>query len=403
MLAAIATPAAHAALRRFALSQAGEDDARMRALSALGESGGLEEDNWVRVWLNGAWQQVRMREYELVEEAEFEYTEQVADLLNQGLSAMQGEDYEQAERLYRQALALEPQARQAYNNLGVIYGQRGENAQARKMFEAALETDPTYVFPRCTLANDLIDEGDLDGAEEMLKPLRDVTRMQPTEMSFYAYTQARILVRRGEYDKARQALETALHFTPDYEPAQELIERIGWLEIADRLRTGYESLMERTQARNRTKRARLQTQLSTSDPTLAKALPLYTKNALTGMARIVLPRGGWSALRKGELIEEIISGLQDGEHLQRIVAELDEEEQSALRQVLAGGGRMPWEDFDAAYDNDLEESPHWNFHVPETVMGGLRIRGLLIEATVRGALQVVIPVDLRAELEEVLQ
>ena len=70
-----------------------------------------------------------------------EYSEQVADLLNDGLAAMQAGDDEQAERLYRQALQLESGAREAYNNLGAIYHNRGEAARAREMFEAALEID----------------------------------------------------------------------------------------------------------------------------------------------------------------------------------------------------------------------------------------------------------------------
>jgi hypothetical protein len=113
--------------------------------------------------------------------------------------------------------------------------------------------------------------------------------------------------------------------------------------------------------------------------------------------------GGWSALRKAELIEELVSGLQDRANLRKIVADLGEKEQDALRHVLTGGGWMRWEDFDAAYGNDLEESRYWNFHVPETAMGRLRMRGLLVETTVDGELRVAIPVDLRAKLEDILR
>ena len=47
---------------------------------------------------------------------------------------------------------------------------------------------------------------------------------------------------------------------------------------------------------------------------------------------------------------------------------------------------MPWDDFDAAYDNDLDESRYWQWHEPETVMGRLRMCGLLVEAKVDGEL-----------------
>jgi tetratricopeptide (TPR) repeat protein len=328
-----------------------------------------------------------------------EYSEQVADLLNDGLAAMQAGDDERAERLYRQALELEPGAREAYNNLGAIYQNRGENARAREMFEAALEVDPDYVYPRCTLANELIDARDFEGAREMLSPLQDVTRLQPAEMSFYSYTQARMLIGQGEYDEARRALKTALRLMPDNEPAQELLD---WIDMIAHLQTGFESLVEWSRERNRSARARLQAKLSTPDPTLALALPAYTKDVLTSMARVVLPAGGWSALRKAELIDEIIAGLQQTEVLRRIVDQLQEEDRAALRQVLAGGGSMAWAQFDAAYGNDLDEPLSAEYEMSKTAMGRLRKCGLLVEATVDQELCIAVPRDLRAKLGKVL-
>ncbi|HUV88698.1 MAG TPA: hypothetical protein VMY80_03520, partial [Anaerolineae bacterium] len=55
----------------------------------------------------------------------------------------------------------------------------------------------------------------------------------------------------------------------------------------------------------------------------------------------------------------------------------------------------PWQDFEARYGSDLEESPYWEWHAPETTMGRLRGRGLLAETTVDGELRVVVPVELR--------
>jgi len=95
-------------------------------------------------------------------------------------------------------------------------------------------------------------------------------------------------------------------------------------------------------------------------------------------------------------------GLCDLDNLERIVGDLNEDERAALRQVLAHDGAMPWQDFDAAYGNDLEESAYWQWHVPETVMGRLRERGLLVETTVDDTLLVAIPSELRRGLREIL-
>jgi tetratricopeptide (TPR) repeat protein len=400
ILGTVATPAAYAALRRFGLSQAGEDEARIQALFSLAQAGEIAPDETLRVWSRGEWREVQLRQYEISGEREAQYAPQVMELLNQGLQAFQGGDHDQAERLFRRALKQEPRAKEAYNNLGTLYARRGEHERAREMYRAALEIDPLYVFPRCNLAIYLLDEDDVEGARTMLTPLANATRFHAQDMAFYSYTQARILVQSEEYEAARGALQAALEVWPGYKPAEELLE---WLDTYGSLMTGFEPLMERQQERDRARRARLQTRLSTAEPSLSEALSLYSKEALTGTARVALPWGGWSALRKAELLQEVVAGLRDPDNLEGIVADLTAEERAALRQVLARGGDMPWGDFDAAYGNDLEESPYWQWHVPETIMGRLRLCGLLAEATVDGELLVTVPSELRRLLRKILR
>jgi hypothetical protein len=224
-------------------------------------------------------------------------------------------------------------------------------------------------------------------------------RFHPQEMAFYSYTQARILMRREEHERARGALELALQVYPGYEPAQNLLDRLTWIL---QFEEDNESFWEQQRKRDQAKRARLQGQLSTRNPSLAEALPLYTKNALTGMARVTLRFGGWSALRKAELIERIVAALADPEGLEYVVAGLDDQEQDALRLVLSYGGHMSWLEFDAAHGNDVDESAYWDWHEPETTMGRLRLCGLLVEMTVNGDLLIAVPSELRRPLREIL-
>ena len=399
ILETVATPAAYNALRRFGQSQVGDDAVRLRALNSLVEAGEIAEDTPVRVWMKGEWREVLVRRVLISDQPETRYTPQASRLLDQGLEAFQRGEYDQAERLFRRMLELEPHAREAYNNLGTIYARREDHAQAREMYQRALEVDPGYVFPRCNLAMYLLDEGDLNGAEEMLEPVSDVRRFHPQEMAFYSYAQARLLIEHDEYEAARRALQYALDIYPGYEPAQHLLERLA---EAVQIRANYESFWEQQLERYRAARARLQAKLSTADPVLSEAVPLYTKNALTGMGHVVVPRGGWSALRKAELVDLIVAELSDPDNVERMVEDLTEDERAALRQVLARGGSMSWSDFDAAFGNDLEESPYWKWHVPETTMGRLRLRGLLVEATVDGELLVAVPSELRQVLGEMV-
>jgi tetratricopeptide (TPR) repeat protein len=401
ILAAVATPAAHAALRRFGLSQAGEDKTRLQALFRLAQAGEISPDETLRVWSGGEWQEVQLRSYEITDEREADYSPQVADLLNEGQEAFQQDNVEKAERLFRRALKLQSRAKEACNNLGTIYAHRGEHERAKEMFQAALQIDPMYVFPRCNLASYCLDEDDVTGAEELLAPLADATRLHPQEMAFYSYTQARILLHREEYDGAQRALELALEVYPGHELVEDLLNQV---RASAFFFSGFESFFEKQRERAQARRVRMQTKLSTPEPGLAEALAIYTKGSLTGMARAVLPWGGWSALRKAELLQRIIEALndEDGFFLQRIVTGLTDEERGALRQVLARSGDMPWQEFAVKYGDDLEESPYWEYHEPETIMGRLRLRGLIVEADVDGDLLITIPSELRPMLTKIL-
>ena len=107
-------------------------------------------------------------------------------------------------------------------------------------------------------------------------------------------------------------------------------------------------------------------------------------------------------MRKAELLEKVVEELQRADIVERLVAQLSDAEREALYQVLADGGHMPWHSFDAQYGNDLEESQYWQYHEPKTMMGRLRLRGLLVETIVNDELLVAVPRDLRRVLERSL-
>jgi tetratricopeptide (TPR) repeat protein len=408
MLRTIGTPEAYAALRRFGLSQAGDDQARIEALSALAEAGEVAEGETVRAWLDGEWREIELRIYEGPDEMfrESDYAPRVIDELNWALIAYQRGNTERAEALFERVLELDPNVKEACNNLGTIYAQREEHERARELFRKAVEIDPQYLYPCVNLINYLLDEERLDEAEELLKPFSEGVDLYPHESALLDFTRARVLVKRHDYVRARPFLDSALEAQPDYEPAQgllEWIESLGtWGEMISGWAEGTSSWWEQQRERDRAWRERLQGKLGTLEPTLDEALPLYTKEALTGMAREVMPWGGWSALRKAELIDALTEALTNRGNLQHIVEGLTREEQEALRAVSSLGGQTAWEDFDARYGNDLEESRYWQWHTPETTMGQLRLRGFLVEATVGDELYIVVPMDLREKLREVL-
>jgi tetratricopeptide (TPR) repeat protein len=409
MLDAIGTPAAYAALRRFGLSQVGSDEARMEALGRLVEAGEIDESETVRVWLDGEWADLQlsleMVPAEMMRQSD--YALPVINALNAALTAQRQGEVERAEKLFQRVLELNPDAKEAYNNLGAIYAQRGEHERARAMLWKAISIDPLYVFPVCNLVGYLLSEGQIEDAKALVAPLSRAEGLYPSEIAFYNFTRARLLLAEEDFEGAEELLEITLDLQPNYEPAQEMLEWIQERAMWEDLLTGRSersmSYFDEQQRRDRAWRARLQEKLSTRKPTLADAVPLYTKDGLTGMARQVMPWGGWSSLRKAELVSAIIEALTDRENLARIVEGLNRHERDALRTVLHHGGALVWEEFDACYDHDLGESRHWQWHTPETTMGQLRLHGLLVEALVGDELYIVIPVDLRESLRAILR
>jgi tetratricopeptide (TPR) repeat protein len=399
LLDAIGTPAAYAALKRFGFSQSGEDQQRLEALQALAEVGEVSPGQPLRAWLRGEWREVTLRRIDITEPARPEYTRQATSLLERAEKCLAQGDDAQAEQLLWQALEAEPRAIEAYNNLGVIYGRRQDYPRAQEMYHRALEIKPDYVFARANLAIYLLGDDDVDEAEAMLKPLATVAQMTPTELAFLQYVQARCLVVRERYDEAQTLLETALDLLPDYEKAEELLRRVELLKM---LQIGSGSFWDKRRERQATARRRLQSRITRLDPSLREVVELYSKDVLTGAARAVMVYGGWSSLKKADLINAIVANQAEPEVIEFVTVDLEEEDLAALRDVLLQGGAMPWQEFEARYGNDLEESPYWNYHTPETVMGRLRQRLLLAEATVDGMLYVCIPAEVRQELRTVL-
>jgi tetratricopeptide (TPR) repeat protein len=394
MLKAIGTPEAHAVLREFGLGQAGDDEARLQALFALVEAGQIPANETVRFWKEGAWLDIQLRNYEISEGGELPYASQVIDLLNEALLAFKKNRLSEAEKQYKHILTLEPRAKEAYNNLAIVYSRQEKYTQARAMLQKAIEIDPLYVVPRCNLALYLLDDEEIDKAEAMIAPLADLTRFSSQEMALLSYVQARIHLHRDEIDLARNSLEMALKVYPDYELAQNLLEH---LDAIDRLNQGWEGFMEERRQRDQARRNRQRTLLTTPDPTLAEALGIYTKDILTAIARSTIPWGGWSGLKKAQLHQYLVDYLQEEGSLAGVLESLARPERAAFEHVQANGGTLAWDLFDQKFGNDLDESPYWHYHEPESVMGRLRVHGLLVEVTVAGKLLVSIPVELRRQ------
>ncbi len=399
----VATPAAHAALRRFACSQAGADEQRIRALLYLQVSGGVHPGETLRIWRDGAWEETEVRGYTIgPREDHSRLKPQAAKLMAQGHAAMQEGKSSEAVALLRRVIELEPRAYEAYNNVAAALDATGEHAAGTAMLEQALAINPAYVFARVNLALRCVGQ-DAGAAEGYLEPLAARTAFTPEEFVLYQYGLAKVAVAREDYIAARSLLDLALAVDPDYAPALKLQ---SWLQTQEFMAPGglWEQFRGRLAGQQAQYRHRQQAKLMTLTPSVAAVVGIYTAEQLHPIAHAVAPSQRLTGLRKADLQQLVIDALLDPATVESIVKRaLKDIERAALGAVLAAGGAMLQDQFRTTYGDDAAESPHWQYVPPESVAGRLRLHCLLVETTVDGAVYLAVPAELRAPLAVVLQ
>ncbi len=91
------------------------------------------------------------------------------DLIEQGIEARNNKDYSQALDLLDQAEAYPELLSQAYFEQAVTYAELRNYTSAKKLLYSLLEMDPKAISPQSFLADLLIDEGEYDEAERLIR------------------------------------------------------------------------------------------------------------------------------------------------------------------------------------------------------------------------------------------
>ena len=399
-LSMLRTPEAYQELRRFALGQKGSDADRHNALMALWEAGEVSGDSPVRFWQGGEWQDLLRKKYEITDAPESAYPQEIINLLAEGVEAGHQEDYDRAVGIYEKILSINPHVKEAYANMGGIYYYKGEDEKARESMQKALEIDPLYVFPRVNLAMTSLHEDKIDEAHEWLKPLTERDTFHPDAMLIYQRVLFEIALAEKDFEKAKNYLQLLLELDPENE---ELKERGKVLEMMMTLQEGLfgdDSIFARMHQRAINKRERAKSTPISRDVRLKDCLSGYTKDQLVGMLRALGIYYGASGWKKAQMFDRVVGVLKDASFVQEsLLPTLSEQEGGALKAILDNGGAMSWEAFAEEYADDLDESPHWNYHQPESVMGRLRVRGLIEEGQVESEPAVLIPFELREPMK----
>ena len=125
-------------------------------------------------------------------------------------------DEAQAERLYLRVLALCPDSATAHNNLGLLLQKNDRRIeQAAECFERALSCDPNMEQVRVNLARLDANEGRMERAIDRLLPMIAANPRQADAWNGLGYVYSRLLC----LDESEKAFRRALEIRPDFATA----------------------------------------------------------------------------------------------------------------------------------------------------------------------------------------
>jgi tetratricopeptide (TPR) repeat protein len=149
-------------------------------------------------------------------------TQQAQQSLDQG-------NFVRAEALWRQVVQRGPTA-QAYYNLGLSLHQQLKLTDAIQAYTQATKIDPHYGSAYLNLGMAWLDARNDIKAEQAFQQVLSLANQPANPASTHTlahYDLAIIYKRQGKFDLARQAIREALALTPNFAPAQQLLQQLG--------------------------------------------------------------------------------------------------------------------------------------------------------------------------------
>ncbi len=392
ILTLLGTPEAVEELRRFAFSQKGKLSERMITLQSLEEAGLMELPQPVELWdeIRQEWRSLKVPRWRVLEPATDRYPRQAIETIQEVMQALRERRPQAADELTEKALSLAPNNPDIYALLGMTW--ISDLPRSEAYLRKAVELDPLHAGGWTGLAMIALDRRDLSAARQCLDALAD--RQEFTLWEMLGYLQALTFLSLQEKDLAlaRFYVDSALGWNPED-------ERFRQLNLTLSLQEPDSGLYIFTQ-RSRRRYEQRRTRPIPPDAALHQCLDRLSRDSLTATAQIYSV--SYVAVRKEPLIQRLVEAITDPDRLRGAVAELEANERQALRDVLDAGGILPWDEFTARYGNDVEDSQNWYFALPDTLMGRLRLYGLLSDGTVEGQRVVLIPQELRELLPSAL-
>jgi tetratricopeptide (TPR) repeat protein len=202
-----------AGLKKFAFGERGSDALRMQAVLMLSEAGHIE--GRVEMWREGELQLVQLMSQEIFGEPTVELPPEVHELMIAAHEAIHDGRGAEAERLLREGLRSRPDDASMQYNRAVAIGLQGREAEALEIVRRIHRQHPDYVFARTRLADQCIDDGDLEQAQTLLAPIAQKQRLHTSEYAAWCSANINLALAMGDRKMARSLLGAWEQIDPD--------------------------------------------------------------------------------------------------------------------------------------------------------------------------------------------
>ena len=182
--------------------------------------------------------------------------------------------------------------------------------------------------------------------------------------------------------KAVGWLDMGAKVDPEIRNFKELRERYKLLRLAGKA-------LEKQREKAEQEKVRRRLRILSRDAPLADCCGVYSAEELLGMARAI--GIDLRPSQRADVLSAVCAALENEETVRAVRRGLRPEETAALGEVAEAGGRMDYETFTRAHGSDADDKPVWNLAQPQSLLGRLKCRGLLLEATVERRPSVFIP------------
>jgi len=149
--------------------------------------------------------------------------ERAIELWQQAYARQMRKEFEEAIELYRESLALFPTA-EAHTFLGWAYSFQGRLDEAIAECRQAIALDPDFGNPYNDIGVYLIERGDLSGAIPWLEQAKRAPRYEPRHFPYLNL--GRIYLRQGQWPEALRELEAAARLAPGDPGTRKMLHEV---------------------------------------------------------------------------------------------------------------------------------------------------------------------------------